>query len=84
MNTRAAIDETMVLARKSTAFHNSWAYYHETLGYRHLVQMHEKIDNTFDESKLSRWLGWMQAAVVAWDVVGVEVETMKEINRRHT
>lgn len=84
MNTRAAIDETMRLAAFCASRSvDRWTFYHESLSFGHLTDMHSRIDDTFDEAKLSRWLGWMQAAIVSWGA-GASVEQMKEINRKHS
>lgn len=62
----------------------------EGCDYWHLQDMMERAQaamNTpgmeFSDAKLGRWLGWMQAAVVAAGI-GLTLEDMKEINRRHS
>lgn len=58
------------------------------LDYPHLVEMYNKLcvyhgeEEEFSEAKLGRWLGWMQAAVVAAQV-GLTLEDMKQINKRN-
>lgn len=78
MNQRAAFDDTLALAR-------SRAMYARTvpsgLDLAHLQDMRNRITDDFSESKLGRWLGWAQAAVVASGIA--DLEAMKEINRRH-
>lgn len=51
----------------------------------HLEQMVKTMedDQTMSESKLGRWLGWIQCAVVAAGV-GLGLEDMKEINKTYS
>ena len=52
------------------------------LGLAHLRSMAERITPEFSESKLGRWLGWAQCALVA-SGVGVTLDDVKRINLRH-
>ena len=52
------------------------------LDYPHLQLMLSRMQvNEMSEAKIGRWLGWMQAAVVAADI-GLGLEDMKEINKK--
>lgn len=64
MNVRKAIKDTMALAHNGACIGSDDG----PLGYSHLVEMHNRIENDPDMSygKLCRWLGWMQAAIVSW------------------
>lgn len=78
MNIRQAIYDTMQLAHKSQIS----AYPIPDLSYDHLCEMYEKTDlESMSDTKLCRWLGWMQAAVVSWGVY--TLDHMKEINKRN-
>lgn len=79
MNVRKAIDETMKLAELSIISH----YPVHDLSIEHLRSMHERINANLDwsDTKLCRWLGWMQAAIVSWGVY--TLEDMKAINMRN-
>lgn len=79
MNIRKAIDETMELAHNGA---NVGSICPE-LGYDHLCSMHKRIkaDLTMSDTKLCRWLGWMQAAIVSWGQW--TLEDMKAINQRN-
>ncbi|OHU47319.1 hypothetical protein BKG82_27085 [Mycobacteroides chelonae] len=50
------------------------------LGLHHLMQMRIRAQN-MSGSKLGRWLGWAQCAVVAAGV-GLTLDDMKAINKR--
>lgn len=50
------------------------------LGLHHLMQMRIRAQNV-EGSKLGRWLGWAQCAVVAAGV-GLTLDDMKAINQR--
>lgn len=55
-----------------------------TMRYFHLEKMILEMEkNEMSESKMGRWLGWMQASAVALLHPAVSLEDMKEINRRH-
>lgn len=52
------------------------------LGLEHLRDMADTAEaNSFSPSKLGRWLGWAQCAVVAADI-GVTLADMKALNLR--
>lgn len=54
-----------------------------TLSWSHMVAMANKMSTEqMSYGKLCRWLGWMQACVVAANI-NVTLSDMKEINRRH-
>lgn len=79
MNQLLAMEKTLELARQvgmdSASSDNS------ELDYEHLVDMYATASaGNFSEAKLGRWLGWMQAAVVA-NGFGPNLEDMKRINR---
>ncbi len=79
MNQRAAFDETVNLAVEKGMPTLSGS----SLGLAHLRDMQQRIwTSEFSESKLGRWLGWAQAALVAANV-GVGLEDVKQINLRH-
>ena len=83
MNQHAAMDDTMILARQR----GMPLLPGETIGLEHLsamymtVRMAEASNNAFSDAKLGRWLGWMQACIVAAGCA--TLEEMKEINWRH-
>ncbi len=79
MNIHQAIQDTMELAHKSQISN----YPVPDLSYDHICFMHERIDlnKGWSDTKLCRWLGWMQAAVVSWGVY--TLEDMKQINMRN-
>lgn len=55
----------------------------EGCDYWHLADMLERAESEeFSESKLGRWLGWMQCAVVAAGI-GLTLDDMKRINLRY-
>lgn len=85
MNTMAAVDETMKVAIVRAGIDrpkNMEMYNHSSLGMQHLVDMHARMNVAFSDDKLNRWLGWMQAAIVSWDI-GLTQKDMAEINRKH-
>jgi hypothetical protein len=79
MDIRKAIDETMEFAEKLTESRHC-PY---DLSKEHLREMHAKItsDMSMSDTKLCRWLGWMQAAIVSWGVA--DLNDMKAINMRN-
>jgi hypothetical protein len=82
VNVRQAIDDTMALAFEGGDNFDIYRVPKE-LSHAHLVEMHEKIrsDLTMSDTKLCRWLGWMQASVVSWGLW--TLEDMKKINKRN-
>lgn len=87
MNTLAAANETMKLVVMKTDGKTVDSLYdlyqHPTLGMAHLVDMHTRMSvNGFPRDKADRFLGWMQAAIVAWDI-GLTQKDMADINRKH-
>jgi hypothetical protein len=55
---------------------------HTSLGLNHIIDMHVSIKTEeMSDTKLCRWLGWMQAAIVSWGIA--TLEDMKEINKRN-
>lgn len=81
MNIRQAIEDTMELA-KSSSVRDAKCKIHD-LSFDHLANMHERIDLNRDwsDTKLCRWLGYMQAAIVSWGEF--TLEDMKQINLRN-
>lgn len=81
MNIRQAVEDTMQLAheRVNAAAHSCV----KELSYDHLCEMHEAIDlnRSMSDTKLCRWLGWMQAAIVSWGTA--TLDDMKNINKRN-
>lgn len=84
MNQREAFRETLELARSHNMDNCSSGIFE--LDYPHLASMYQRIleaDYTtepFSETKIGRWLGWAQAAVVS-NGCG-SLEEMKQINKR--
>jgi hypothetical protein len=53
------------------------------LGLAHLRSMYKRAETSnFSPSKLGRWLGWAQCAVVA-AAIGLTLDDMKALNLRH-
>lgn len=79
MNIQQAIEDTMILADQSQV--SSYPIF--DLSYEHIRSMHERIhlNPEWSDTKLCRWLGWMQAAIVSWGVY--TLEDMKQINLRN-
>jgi hypothetical protein len=77
MDQRAAFQDTVWLAEEKGL--PEWP--ESSLGLAHMRDMQGRIGD-FSESKLGRWLGWAQAALVAGNV-GVTLEDVKQINTRH-
>jgi hypothetical protein len=78
MNQRKAFEDTLSLA----AWRGMPDSPGSTLGFAHISDMYSRIEDGFSESKLGRWLGWAQCAVVASGVA--TLEEMKEINLRNS
>lgn len=54
------------------------------LSYEHIQEMNDKIqdpESEMSDTKIGRWLGWMQAAVVAQTYPYTSLETMKNLNK---
>ncbi|WNM75103.1 hypothetical protein SEA_MORRIGAN_58 [Microbacterium phage Morrigan] len=84
MNQLAAFQETLTLAHERGMHFKHEEAAHESLTYRHLVHLHDQVHfqpDQFSPSKLGRWLGWTQAAVVASGCA--TLDEMKAINKRH-
>jgi hypothetical protein len=83
MNQIAAFKDTLELADSRGMA--DCEFEEKSVGFDHLVDMLEIIelapDGTFSESKIGRWLGWAQCAVVAGGYA--TLQEMKEINRKH-
>lgn len=81
MNQREAFRETLELARLNDMDLQSSDT--PELDFPHLQDMWERIqaDPDMSESKLGRWLGWAQAAVVAAQV-GLTLTDMKLLNEK--
>ena len=76
MNTLAARDATMAMARLHAA---SWRDLGPDMTLAHLEDMVVRWPVDGSGSKQGRWLGWMQATVVA-ACPAVTLEDMKQIN----
>lgn len=78
MNQKQAFRETLIMAAELDMPLLEGTSY----GLDHLFDMWETIQKSdFSESKLGRWLGWAQCAVVVSGVA--TLEDMKEINLRN-
>ena len=81
MNTLAAAKDTLELARQ---------YYLQDLtsdmpelDYTHLAEMVTKMETTeMSPTKMSRWLGWIQAAVVSNACGRINLDAIKQINKK--
>lgn len=78
MDVRGAIKDTMYLVRHAQNYKSPAI---KELSLAHLEEMERQVnqDPSMSYGKLCRWLGWMQAAVVASGVA--VLEDMKDINR---
>lgn len=82
MNVIQAMRETLDLAREAELDLVSSDI--PELDYPHLSEMVEMAAaNPFSEGKLNRWLGWIQAAVMAQSNGSITLEHLKEVNRRN-
>ncbi len=80
MNMIAAAEATLELAREREMDMLSSDV--PELDFPHLQEMFDKMKSgEMSEGKLGRWLGWMQAAVVAAQI-GITLEDMKNINKQ--
>ncbi|MGB8403488.1 MAG: hypothetical protein WCE30_05325 [Mycobacterium sp.] len=78
MNKREALRETVLIAERCGMPDLPGS----DLGLQHLRVMLETVDGSaFSASKLGRWLGWAQCAVVA-SGIGVTLAEMKAINMK--
>lgn len=77
MNMLGARDATLALARLHAA---SWRDLGPDMSLAHLEDMVTRWPEDGSGSKQGRWLGWMQATVVA-ACPAVTLEDMKQINR---
>lgn len=78
MNMIAAAQET--LERAAAAGMANVSSDIPELDFPHLQKMlATMLEGNMSEAKVGRWLGWMQAAVVAADI-GLTLEDMKQIN----
>ena len=81
MNQKQALIDTIALAEELGMPEDSLV--DESLGLAHMRSMLARIEEgDFSESKLGRWLGWAQAALVAAGV-GAGLENVKAINLRY-
>lgn len=83
MNIRKAIDDTILLARNGGDTSYLYKGGVKELSFDHICDMYKRIqeDQTMSDTKLCRWLGWMQAAIVSWGLY--TLEDMKQINKRN-
>lgn len=85
MNQREAFRNSLEVAR-ANGLDNTSSDQSE-LDYPHLQSMYNRIiaadaaGEPFSETKIGRWLGWAQAAIVSQG--GGNLNDMKEINQRH-
>lgn len=78
MNMIGAAEKTMEVARERMKKH---VPHKSELSLIHLEEMLTKMRATdMSKAKMGRWLGWMQAAVVA--ATDLSLEDMKNINRK--
>lgn len=88
MNQIAAFKETLELARKHNMDNSSSDV--PELDYPHLQYMYDRAllasegEQPFSEDKIGRWLGWAQAAVMAYGNGSIPLNEIKELNKRHT
>lgn len=79
--------EATLARAKAHGMENSWENGDGSTDYTHLCSMLEQMrDPEFSIGKLNRWLGWMQASVVAAtarSMVPIALDEMKEINLRN-
>ena len=84
MDMVAAARDTLALAREHDL--DDISSDTEELDYPHLVQMLHEMESKpekFSPAKMGRWLGWMQAAVVAQSCGAISLEDMKQINKNN-
>lgn len=82
MNQVAAMQETLALAR--IARMDNLESDIPELDFPHLWDMYQRVlqaDPPMSDAKIGRWLGWIQAAVVAAQI-GLSLNDMKDINKR--
>lgn len=62
---------------------NPWWARKEGLTVKHLEGMLERVekDSNISEAKMGRWLGWMQAVLVAMSPKEFTLEDMKALNK---
>lgn len=78
MNQKQALADTLELAEA----HGMPELPGSELGLEHLRQMNATVQaSDYSASKVGRWLGWAQCAVVAADI-GLTLNDMKQINMR--
>lgn len=52
-------------------------------GYRHILDMNDRWSDSMSDTKKCRWLGWMQAVACVSLPGHFDLETMKQMNKRH-
>ncbi len=87
MNQLAAFADTLNAAEHAGMDFIKPNRFAEGCDFQHLREMYGKAldgyrNGTFSDTKIARWLGWAQCAVMAADI-GLTLENMKAINRRH-
>lgn len=81
MNVIQAVDDTISLARDQGF--DCLFIENESVSWDHLLEMQEALHNQeMSYGKQCRWLGWIQASVVAADV-GINLDHCKIINKRN-
>ena len=84
MDMIAAARDTLALARERNL--DDVSSDTPELDYNHLAWMLSEMESKpekFSPAKMGRWLGWMQAAVVAQSCGDISLEDMKQINMRN-
>lgn len=80
MNMLGAAMDTFRIAQKNKMWEKD-KNLPASMQFAHLDEMYETMNSEdFSEGKLGRWLGWMQACVVAAGCA--TLEEMKELNKR--
>ena len=77
MNQRQAFDDTIALAVERGMLELPGTAY----GLAHLKDMQVRLEDGFSDSKVGRWLGWAQCAVVMQGIA--TLDEMKGINLKN-
>lgn len=81
MNVDGAAKETMELAERLAPY---WRKDHAPeMSLEHLRGMMDRWSPELSETKRCRWLGWMQATVVAMTAPHCTLEDMKQISKKY-
>ena len=61
---------------------NNWRDHScKEMSFNHVEEMWKRWSDKMSDTKKCRWLGWMQATVVAMTYPYTSLETMKQINK---